>query len=70
MESLDPKCTELKTKYEECFKHWYSTTYLPTPTPHHVHDDCKPLFDEYRECLKHVLSAKGIDKMLSDSDVS
>jgi TRIAP1/MDM35 family protein len=69
MESLDPKCTALKTRYEECFRSWYSNTYLPAADPTKVKDECRELFEEYRGCLQGMLEAKGIDKMLLEKDV-
>ncbi len=47
MESIGPECTKLKHKYEACFNKWYSEKFLKGDT----HDECEPLFREYRACL-------------------
>jgi TRIAP1/MDM35 family protein len=70
MESLDPKCTELKAKYENCFRSWYSGSYLTSTDPSEVIDDCAGLFKEYRTCLNAVLKEKGIDKMLEEQQAN
>lgn len=66
MDSLDPKCTELKVKYEACFRSWYSGTYLTANDPSKVTDECASLFQDYRKCLEQVLEDKGILRMLQD----
>lgn len=56
MESIDPKCTDLKLKYETCFNNWYSEKFLKGDTQ----DICASLFQDYRACIdvqRIILSA-------------
>lgn len=50
MESLDSRCTPLKTKYDECFNTWFRGSFLKGRGHHE--DACGRLFAEYKACVK------------------
>ena len=52
MESIDERCTPLKTKYDECFNAWFRGSFLKGRGNHE--EACGRLFHEYQECLKVV----------------
>ena len=49
MESLGPKCTPLKQRYEECFNAWYAEKFLKGDLSET--EPCRDLFEEYKACL-------------------
>ena len=51
MESLDPNCTSLKQKYDDCFNGWFRESFLNRKGPDHD-TACGKLFKEYQACLK------------------
>lgn len=50
MDSLDDKCTPLKTKYEECFNAWFRDSFLKGRSDHD--ETCGRLFLDYQKCVK------------------
>jgi hypothetical protein len=77
MDSLDPKCTQLKLDYEQCFYQWYTEHFLVTTidlTPKHgrsppVGEDprCTALFAKYRACIEPTLRKLSISPSSPDS---
>lgn len=47
MQSIDPRCQELKNAYDECFNKWFQDKFLKGNTK----DYCAPLLKSYRECI-------------------
>ena len=54
MESIDPKCTPIKKKYDACFQEWHSE-FMKNPGKFKNVIPCEKLFTEYQMCLKDAL---------------
>jgi len=58
MNSLDPECNDLKTKYDSCFNLWFTEKFLKGDT----NDDmCAPLFVVYRDCVREAIKKQNIN---------
>jgi len=66
MNSLDPECNELKTKYDSCFNLWFTEKFLKGDT----NDDmCAPLFVVYRDCVRAAINKQNINLKEVDQTV-
>ena len=77
MDSLDPRCTDLKHLYEACFQTWYSEKYLPASKlsdadrstwerlAKEYEEECGGGWRGYRECLEGALKERKIDALLA-----
>ncbi|KHJ40733.1 hypothetical protein D918_09175 [Trichuris suis] len=57
MNSISPKCNELKHKYDACFNEWFAERFLKGDSE----DVCQPIFQLYQECIKKALAEQNVD---------
>lgn len=50
MNSIGAECSELKTKYDECFNAWFKESFLAGKNDHDVR--CGEFFKVYQNCLR------------------
>lgn len=66
MNSLDPKCNELKKSYDSCFNLWFSEKFLKGDS---TDDMCKPIFMVYQECVRKAIEEQNINLKEIDKEV-
>lgn len=59
--SFAPECTDLKTKYDDCFNEWYTEKFLKGKS---LQNECTELWDTYITCVNTALAQKNIKPML------
>ncbi|KAK2156385.1 hypothetical protein LSH36_214g00003 [Paralvinella palmiformis] len=57
MNSVSPKCQQLKEDYDKCFNHWFTDKYLKGVKK----EDCIDVFRSYQSCVKDAIKEKGIN---------
>uniref|UniRef100_A0A5S6QV39 TP53 regulated inhibitor of apoptosis 1 n=1 Tax=Trichuris muris TaxID=70415 RepID=A0A5S6QV39_TRIMR len=65
MNSISPKCNELKHLYDTCFNEWFSEKFLKGDSE----DVCQPLFLLYQECIRKALVEQKVDQGEIDRNI-
>jgi len=80
-ESLDPKCTPLKHKYDACFNTWFEG-YLQQLPPglketereqriktknDEYNQKCGKVWEAYRTCVQDAVTEKGLNDLLEQA---
>lgn len=62
--SFAPECTELKTKYDDCFIEWYGEKFLKGKS---VENECVEQWEDYMTCIDAALVKHKIKPMLDEA---
>lgn len=62
--SFAPECTPAKTKYDECFNHWYSEKFLKAKS---MENECADLWQDYMTCIDAALAKQKIKPLLDEA---
>ncbi|KDN39914.1 hypothetical protein K437DRAFT_227679 [Tilletiaria anomala UBC 951] len=80
MPSMDPKCTPLKHRYDQCFNLWFDE-YLDLAAPaatappaasrraelRKKYDSCAALFEDYKTCVRAAVRERDLEPLIAEA---